>query len=526
MESQSSPLKPNIFQPLKTLIEARTGLEFNGHRQESLHKGLVLAATQAGADDLETYYLELQKSNTDSPLWDDLIAELTIGETYFFRNPSHMDALRFHILPGLIKRHQINRRLRIWSAGCATGEEPYSLAILLYQLIQDIADWNILILATDINRRAIQSAALAKYRQWSFRETPAEIQKRYFKRQDETYELVDPIRNMVSFGYLNLVDDRYPSLTTNTNAMDLIICRNVAIYLPERVNRSMAGRFYNCLASNGWLMMGASETNVELFGQFKSENLDGATVYKKSTGTGPLSFPVNMKPGDSQVTSGMPAQKSSALPPASQTPRHHASPSAQASTFLASSSHPQPTKTEKPGQSVPSPDPAKINPGSECYQNGLSLMKQKRIEEAQQSFLNCLKADPDYAAAYYQIARIQANNGYLTKAQDWLKQALERDPLMIEALYTLALILQEKGDTAQAITQHKKVLYLEPDFVLAHYGLSILYRDACREQLAQRHLSQAIRLASRFSGNEELPASDGLTAQRLLKMMLATTSRS
>lgn len=475
-----------------TLIETRTGLAFDSHRQSSLRKGLEIAAERAGSADAKVYFLCLEQSKTDSQLWDDLISELTIGETYFFRNQSHVEALRQHILPKLITRHQGNQRLRIWSAGCATGEEPYTLAILLSQLIPDIDDWNILILATDINRRALQRAAQAQYRPWSFRETPPEIQKRYFMPNGDTFQLIDSLRQLVTFRYLNLVEDCYPSLTTNTNAMDLIICRNVAIYLPEPVNRAMANCFYHSLSPNGWLIMGASETNLEIFRQFKSINLNGSTVYKKSTGTKPLRWPVIMKTVDSQ-----PVKVSIPTSPA---PLH--------------SSHP-PSLPATPALQPPE-TPQKL------YDNALVELRAGRNEEAQKFFLACIKKSPQYAPAYYQIARIQANAGYLTKAQEWLAQALEHDPLMVPTHYTLALIHQEKGEFDQAISQYKKVLFLDPNFVLAQYGLSSLYKETNRAKLAKRHLSQAVRLASQYSPDEELPASDGMTAGRLLKMMLVT----
>ena len=161
---------------------------------------------------------------------------LTIGETYFFRVEPDFNALENHILPELIHlRKDTGKYLRIWSAASSTGEEPYSLAILVRKLIPDIKDWNITILATDINTRSLAKAEKGIYGNWSFRNNPEWLKKIYFTPLlDERYQINRNIKDMVSFFYLNLARDTYPSLLNNTNGMDIIFCRNVLMYFtPE-----------------------------------------------------------------------------------------------------------------------------------------------------------------------------------------------------------------------------------------------------------------------------------------------------
>lgn len=256
------------YERFRDLILARTGMLFGPRQRDALARGLASAAERAGVPGLAPYYRALQAARTDAPLWDDLVGAITVGETYFFRNPAHLDALRARILPDLITRHQANRRLRIWSAGCSSGEEAYSLAILLHELLPDLADWRLSILATDINKDALRRASEGLFREWSFRQTDPAIRQRYFRARNGAFELDSQVRGLVTFAYLNLVEDSYPSLTTNTNALDLILCRNVAIYLPQSVIRQMAARFHNCLAPEGWLVVGAAETHQEVYSQF------------------------------------------------------------------------------------------------------------------------------------------------------------------------------------------------------------------------------------------------------------------
>lgn len=477
-------LNDDDFERFRDLILARTGMMFGPRRRDALTRGVLQAAQRAGRANPQEYYRLLLQARTDSELWDDLIGAITVGETYFFRNPSHFDALRQHILPDLIARHRHDRRLRIWSAGCSTGEEPYSVAILLHQLLPNIAQWNVLILATDINKRALRQAGEGRYRKWSFRKTDPAIQTRYFTQQSGHFELSRRVRKMVTFAYLNLAEDAYPALATNTNALDLILYRNVAIYLPEKVIQRIATRFHRCLLPEGWLVVGASETSSAIYSQFATRNFPGAIVYQK---TSAVADKGTRRPGEKEIT-----------------PRPRVTPSP--SLPVTASPHPEP-KAKEP---------------AELCQEGVSLLEQGRYEEATARFQACLKGDPDFALAHYQMARAHANQGQLEEARSWCQQAIERDPLLTEAYYTLALIRQEEGELVEAIAQLKKTLYLDPGFVLAHFTLANLYQEAGRSEQAARHRTQTVRLAAKMPPDDVVPGSDGLAVGRLLTMVKAT----
>jgi chemotaxis protein methyltransferase CheR len=486
------PISNTDYELFRELILARTGMLFGPRRRDALASGVLAAAERVDCESLGKYCRLLQGARTDSELWDDLIGAITVGETYFFRNPAHFDALRQHILPDLIARHRGDRRLRIWSAGCSTGEEPYSIAILLRQLLPDIADWNILILATDINKQALRQARQGRYREWSFRQTAPFIRDLYFIPQDDLFELIPQVREMVAFAYLNLAEGAYPSLATNTNAMDLILCRNVAIYLPEAVTQEIAGRFHRCLVTDGWLIVGASETDSMVYDQFATRNCAGATAYQKTRRLRDTETP--SRRGDTET-------------------RRHGEVT------------PSPRLPITPSPYLPiTPSPPPVQPAAplDPYQEGLALLEQGRLEEAMARFQTCLERDPDSAPARYQMARAHANRGQLEEAQSWCQRAIERDPLLTEARYTLALIHQEEGAPDQAIAQLKKTLYLDPSFALAHFSLANLYQQVGRQAEAARHRAQAIRLAAKMPPDDVVPGSDDLTAGRLLTMVRAT----
>jgi chemotaxis protein methyltransferase CheR len=267
------------------LIEDRTGLVLDNHRHDDVARVVRNLLPKAGLSGVHDLALALRDQPTASPLWQNLIQGLTIDETYFFRNQPHLDALRNHVFRSLIAERQQNghKYLRIWSAGCASGEEPYTLAMLLRCLIPDIESWTITLLATDINKRYLERARQAIYRARSFRnETPAELRERWFTREGDAYRLLPVIRSMVHFATLNLVSDHYPSYESGTMNMDLIVCRNVTIYFDRETTRRVVERFHRALNSSGWLLVGHAEPQAGVYNAFTPRNFENAVLYQKS----------------------------------------------------------------------------------------------------------------------------------------------------------------------------------------------------------------------------------------------------
>ena len=271
---------PNALWPrLSEVIAEKTGLHFPPERHADLQRGLSNAAAELGfADSAACADWLLSTPPTEKQLLT-LASHLTIGETYFFRDPKTFDALARQVLPELMRARVKERRLRVWSAACSTGEEPYSLAILLKQLAPD---WRVTILATDINSRFLKKAVAGIYSEWSFRDSPPGLKERYFRRTaDGRFEILPEIRKRVTFAQLNLAEDRVPSLTTHTNAMDLILCRNVIMYFTPEQTRRLVGNLHRALLDDGWLAVSAIECSQSLFSGFAVVNFPGAILYRK-----------------------------------------------------------------------------------------------------------------------------------------------------------------------------------------------------------------------------------------------------
>lgn len=307
-------LAPEVRSKARALIAARLGLEFPDGRVADLERGLAEAIRRSAHGAPEPYLAWLANVPDEDPALRRLAAHLTIGETYFFRDRASFEALEQHVLPSLIasRRAQGTLRLRLWSAACATGEEPYSLAILLDRLLPDRADWSVTILATDINAEALEAAQRGLYRDWSFRDTPASLRERYFRRRrDQFYELDAAVRRTVAFAPLNLAADAYPSVVTNTSAMDLVLCRNVLMYFARDAQRAAVARLQRALVTGGWLVVSPAEASFELLHPLVPVNYPGAIFYRKESW--PAAAPTETWKPEPWVQSGAPEE--SAPPP-------------------------------------------------------------------------------------------------------------------------------------------------------------------------------------------------------------------
>ncbi|MBI3376701.1 MAG: tetratricopeptide repeat protein [Betaproteobacteria bacterium] len=273
-----------LMSELSERIATHLGLHFPRERWGELERGVREIARAAGAGDIGAMMRELSSAPLTRRQIDLLAGQFTVGETYFFRERNSFEAFQSHVLPELLQaRRNAQRRLRIWSAGCCTGEEPYSIAMLLDRLLARDEEWNVTLLATDVNPAFLRKAAQGRYGEWSFRDTPASFRDHYFRKtRDGRYEIEPHIRGMVRFAYLNLAGDAYPSIANDTGAMDVIFCRNVLMYFTaERAARVIDG-LHRCLLDGGWLITSPAETSNALFPQFTAAYFSGAVLYRKA----------------------------------------------------------------------------------------------------------------------------------------------------------------------------------------------------------------------------------------------------
>lgn len=271
----SSPELKQTVEPVLRQLTARSGLVFRGSRRADAEAAVARFVTEAGAGSPAGLAAEVESGARSL---DVLIERLIVGETYFFRDPAQFDFIRERIVPDLIASRPPHHALRIWSAGCSSGEEAYSLAILL-------AEMGLLrtsrILATDIARTSLRRAQEARYAEWSFRGCPPGIRERYFVRSGRAFVLRDDIRRHVRFERLNLALDFYPSPLSGTADTDLILLRNVLIYFGSETVAEVARRMFESLAEGGWLVAGASDPALSGYAPFNTVVTERGIFYRR-----------------------------------------------------------------------------------------------------------------------------------------------------------------------------------------------------------------------------------------------------
>lgn len=269
---------------LSEWIARKTGLHFPPERRADLQRGLTGAAEEFGFTDASACADWLLSARLTRAQLHALAGHLTVGETYFFRDRNTFDALAEHVLPELIRRRGQERRLSLWSAACCTGEEAYSLAILLQQCLPQWRDWRITLLATDINERFLEKARAAVYGDWSFRDTPAGLKALYFtSTADGRYAVQPQIKDKVRFERCNLVEDDFAELASGLGGFDLILCRNVLMYFTPAQADKVVSNLHRVLRADGWLVVAASEGSQTLAPRFTPVSFTGAILYQKTT---------------------------------------------------------------------------------------------------------------------------------------------------------------------------------------------------------------------------------------------------
>jgi chemotaxis protein methyltransferase CheR len=381
------------------------------------------------------------------------------------------------VLPELVKsKKNKEKRIRIWSAGCSTGEEPYSIAIALKKTIPDIEKWNISILATDINPKAISKAAAGIYGSWSFRNSPPWLKNSYFQNMENgLYEVSQEIRKMVTFSCMSLVESSY--LNTKSS-IDILFCRNVLMYLtPDWITR-IANSFFDELSDNGWFAVSSCELSSQIFPQFATVNFTGAVLYRKSKGESTQY--INVLP-EEQHSSSYKAFfdhiNSTGWVPQIDFPAVYKSPYNQVSTPILS-----PLSTAEILKDVPIVhEEISIEPLS------------KRISEI----------------------RILADQGLLEKALILSNETIEENKLAYGIYFLRASILQELGKGSEAIASLKQTIYINPDYIMGHFMLGNLFLRQGNSRNAKKHFNNVLELLNQCESNQNVPESEGLSLEYL-----------
>lgn len=261
------------FRLLRDAVERHCGLNFEVDTQFVMERKLKARLEALGLDDFGAYYEVLRENPSEM---DQAVEVLTTNETYFFREYYQLEAFAKQVVPRLMEANAASKRIAIWSAGCSTGEEVYTLAMLLAS-IPVLAEWDVRVFGSDISRRVVQHARRGVYGTSSFRAMPR-IYARYFREVSGGREVLPEIRARCHFGRLNLLDGDRSAIV---GSVDAVFCRNVLIYFDDEARRRVIRTLYDRLVAGGYLMLGHSESLLRTATEFELVHLEGDLVYRR-----------------------------------------------------------------------------------------------------------------------------------------------------------------------------------------------------------------------------------------------------
>lgn len=425
-----------------------------------------------------------------------LLALLVPGESYFFRDQGQMRLIESTLLPELIAARRKTRNLRVWSSGCSTGEEPYTLAMLLARVLPDRETWNLTVLGTDMNVQSLAFARARRYRQWSFRLVPEATRREFFTQDGDDWLVREDIARMVRFQTHNLLGDAAPE----GGPFDLILCRNVFIYFTREAVERGAGLLTRALCEGGYLVTGHGELTDTRPAGLAARVFPEAIVLQRAASGGPslnvAGALFNLGAGSAFVT------------PASRPPAAAPRPAAR----------PAPVERAMVPDARPAPAPG-----------GQDAELRRRLREIRAALhrrgpaglvaelVEILRRFPASVEAQLLLARVHADQGQHERAGMILNELGRAQPFEHRSYFLLAQIAEEQGDVGKATDLLKRVIYLESEFAPGYAELAQLYALEGDRERSERMRRRAVELLKALPPGTEIEEYPGSTASSLLE---------
>jgi chemotaxis protein methyltransferase CheR len=530
------PLSADDFGLFQELLKETSGLFFEESRNQSLHLALWQRLQHRGYDSYREYY-NLLKFHPEGRLEiRELLDLITIGETYFFRNRAQFDVLMKFVLPEIMRRKvdSGDKWIRVWSAGCSGGDETYSIAMAMMEVLPSYEEWRISILGTDINRNALVCANEAVYGEKHIGHLPKTYLGKYFKVRGTTYILNTNVRELARFEYHNLAKD--PFIHERMQDLDIIFCRNVIIYFDAETTQRVIENFYHSLAQDGYLFLGHTETLWQITDKFERVEFPQTFIYKKRLS------PVHqdaMKPfiavpeivieGMTLSTAPIPAFETEGKNNPSGSTLSDSPPSGwgvDGCTFIKETDIEKSFFQQESGaglQETPYPrddfekPPYAREKVDSAYKEATPRLEEMKDQTPLSSPNRMIEQDKNHLRTYLTRATILANEAKYKEATDILGKIIEVDNLSVEAYYLLGVLSYKRSNLDEAETQFRKVVYVDPNSVLAYFNLGNLYLYQRKFLEAAREFKNAIRLLERRPKDEQIRFCEDFTVEFLLR---------
>jgi len=454
------------FELFRDWIHKHSGIFLEDIKVDSLRISLVTRATRHEIYDYGDYF-ELLSHDEDE--FKALMNLVTINETSFFRFPQQFEALRDKVIPRILSDRPASaaRRFRVWSAGCSTGEEPYTIGMTLLDSHLAAMGYVCEILGTDVSTKALERARDAIYPARALANLSQNTIQQWFEPVALGHRPAPAVRDLCEFHYHNLIKEPYP--LAFMSGWDIIFCRNVTIYFRMESTRRVVDHFFDALNPGGFLFIGHSETLTSISDRFELVEIDGVYLYRKPLPKRPLTFSEAVAQRKERATATTRRQPSSPRP---EVTRAAATPRRQA----------PPARTEEPvGVDH------EVSAADELVARAHALLESAQAGEALALASEALSIEPANVDAHLVAAFAHADMGQLDAAIAQAQAVLADDPLTAGARYIMGIIHQQRGDMDAALSEFKRTVYIDRDFVLAHFAIANIHRargetaNACRE---------------------------------------------
>ncbi|MGA1621859.1 MAG: CheR family methyltransferase [Synechocystis sp.] len=489
-----------------TLIAQRTGIEIRTQNYSTLGDNILSRVkTLHLASPVDYLNLLSQTDEAADQEWQNFVCLLTNRESYFFRDKGQMSLLKHRILPEIIRANLRTKTIRICSAGCSTGQEPYSIAILLTELLPDAAEWQLKLVGIDINRESLEQGKRAMYNPWSFRQVEDAIKEQYFKSLGGYYKLNPSIQRLVRFQQVNLVRDNFHETNPDTQNLDLIICRNVFIYFTDQAIATVMEKFHHILKPNGYLMAGHAELQTHHVQAYKGHMFTESLIYTKHGHSINLT---RTAPKPRPQTAGLVAGLTPSAPPA---------PSAEPFQFTVKPL-PKPTTVTPLTPKVAPKTP--VSPGGKTavdLSEITTLIRQKSYVLALKKLEILHRQHPRHFQVCLLLAEVHANLGDHTQSREWCEKAIALDNLQLAPHYLLAKIAEEKNEVELAKQTLKRIIYLDDKAVPAYLYLANLYQSQGDTSRYQKMQTSAIKILQNIPPDNQFSELGDITAEDLMK---------
>jgi len=480
-EDLAKDLTLEEFRRFRDLLHRQSGIYLEESKLDSLRISLVTRASRLGFRTLSDYHSALSQ---DEQEFNELLNLVTINETSFFRFPAQFEALRSHVLPQVMASKPAgNKVMRVWSAGCSTGEEPYSIAMSLVESGIQVAGYKPQVLGTDVSTKALARAKAGVYGARSMMSVPAESATRFFESTPSgDFRVNDAVRSYVDFGYQNLIREPYPlSLMGN---WDIIFCRNVTIYFRLESTRRVVANFFDSLNDGGYLFVGHSETLTSINDDFEPVEAGGVFLYRKP----------------------VPRKKFALGQAPARAPR------------IARTPVKTPAQTVRPGRQPVTQEPNTVSGEvSSLLERAHADLREGRPGHVLQAVREVLGADPNNAEAHLLSAYVHADAGNYQEAMGAADRALAINPLLPVAHYILGIIHQRQGDLLRAISELRKTIYIDADFALAHLNLANIHKAQRKWDAAAKEYENALKALRSSPDGHWTEFSGGFQADLLVR---------